>query len=69
MTRDDTAITNLTPIKFELVKKIKVLTKKTRTILIGKSSKYKLGVPRYIGYNKFISVFNNVCPDFFKKKQ
>ena len=50
MTRDDTAYTNPTAIKFEFVKKIKVLAKKiqSRTILIGPSSKYKLGVPRYI---------------------
>ena len=65
MTRDDTAYTNPTAIKFEFVKKIKVLTKKiqSRTILIGPSSKYKLGVPRYIGYNEFISVFQNVRPE------
>ena len=48
MTGDDTAYTNPTAIKFEFVKKIKVLAKKiqSRTILIGSSSKYKLGVPR-----------------------
>ena len=71
MTGDDTAYTNPTAIKFEFVKKIKVLAKKiqSRTILIGSSSKYKLGVPRYRGYNEFISVFHNVGPekrlDFF----
>ena len=71
MTRDDTAYTNSNAIKFEFVKKIKVLAKKiqSRTILIGSSSKYKLGVPRYIGYNEFISGLQIVCPekrlDFF----
>ena len=71
MTGDDTAYTNPTAIKFEFVKKIKVLAKKiqSRTILIGPFSKYKLGVPIYIGYDEFISVFQNVRPekrlDFF----
>ena len=71
MTRDDTAYTNSNAINFEFVKKIKVLAKKiqSRTILIGPSSKYKLGVPRCIGYNEFISVLQNLRPekrlDFF----
>ena len=67
MTRDDTTITHLSAINFEFVKKIKGLAKKiqSRSILIGPSSKYKLGVPKYIGYNEFISVFHNIGPDFY----
>ena len=63
MTRDDTAYTNPIAIKFEFVKKIKVLAKKiqSRTILIGPSLKYTLGVSRYIGHNG--------CPDFFFLQQ
>ena len=65
MKRVGTAYTNPTAIRFEIVKKIKVLAKKiqSRTILIGSSSKYKLGVPRYIGYNEFISVLQNLRPE------
>ena len=53
------------------MKKLKGLVKKiySRSMLIKKSTKYKLGVPSYIGYNEFISVFHNVSPekdiDFF----
>ena len=71
MTRYETAFTHLSAIKFEFVKKIKGLAKKiqSRSILIENCSKYKLGVPRCIGYNEFISVLQNLRPekrlDFF----